>query len=53
MFFIFLFFRNEYETLMGQNILIIISATILTNGIPEAIVAGIVCPIVSRAINKL
>ena len=53
MFLIFLFFRNEYETLMGQNILILISATILTNGIPEAIVAGIVCPLVSKAIKSL
>ena len=53
MFFIFLFFRHEYETLMGQNILILISATILTNGIPEAIIAGIVCPFVSKAIKAL
>ena len=53
MLFIFIFFRNEYEELMGNKILILISMTILTNGIPEAIVAGIVCPAVSRVLKKI
>lgn len=53
MLFIFLFFRNQYETLVGQNILAAIGLTILTNGVPEAIIAGIVCPAVSNAIRKI
>lgn len=53
MLFIFLFFRNQYETLVGQNILTVIGLTILTNGVPEAIIAGIVCPAVSNAIKRI
>lgn len=52
MLFIFLFFRNQYETLVGQNILTVIGLTILTNGVPEAIIAAIVCPAVSNAIRN-
>lgn len=53
MLFIFLFFRNQYETLVGQNILKVIGLTILTNGVPEAIIAGIVCPAVSSAMSHI
>ena len=53
MLFIFLFFRNQYETLVGQNILTVIGLTILTNGVPEAIIASIVCPAVSSAIKRI
>ena len=53
MLFIFLFFRNQYETLVGQNILTVIGLTILTNGVPEAIIASIVCPAVSNAIKRI
>lgn len=51
--FIALFFGREYSTIMGMGILTILGTTVLTNGIPEAIVAGIVCPLVSRIIKKI
>ena len=53
MLFIFLFFRNQYESIVGQNILAVIGLTILTNGVPEAIIAAIVCPAVSNAIRTI
>ena len=51
--FIALFFGHEYSTIMGMGILTILGTTVLTNGIPEATVAGIVCPLVSRIIKKI
>lgn len=50
---IYVFFGKSYETIMGQPILLIIATTIITNGIPEALIAGIVCPAVSNVLNKL
>lgn len=51
--FIMIFFGKEYSTIVGKNILFIIGTTVLTNGIPEAIVSAIVCPLVYNAIKDI
>lgn len=51
--FIFIFFGSEYATILEKSILIILGSTILTNGIPEAVVCGIVCPVVAKAIKNI
>ena len=53
MIFIAIFFGKQYETLMSKSILTIIITTIVVNGIPEAIVSGIICPMISIIINKI
>jgi len=45
---IWLFFGTQYASVLGQSLLIIIGTTILTSGIPEAIVSAILCPAVSK-----
>lgn len=50
---IFIFFGREYTTIVGQNILNILGLTVLTNGIPEAIICAIVCPIVVRVLKRI
>ena len=56
--FIWLFFGKQYEQIYNATpgvvqttILALIGTTILTNGIPECIVAAIVCPIVSKVLK--
>lgn len=51
--FILIFFKSEYETIMGKAILSVLSITVLTNGLPECIVNMIVCPIISKALKGL
>lgn len=53
MLFIFIFFRNEYEALVGKTIFAIIGLTIIMNGIPEAIICSLVCPIITKVIKKI
>ena len=48
---IWLFFGVQYATLAGQAMVIIIGMTILTSGIPEAIVAAIIAPAVSKPVK--
>ena len=48
---IWLFFGAQYATLAGQAMILIIGMTILTSGIPEAIVAAIIAPAVSRPVK--
>lgn len=50
---IFLFFGSEYSTIVGKNILTILGMTVITNGIPEAIICAIVCPIVVRVLKRI
>lgn len=50
---IFIFFGREYTTIVGQNILTILGMTVITNGIPEAIICAIVCPIVVRVLKRI
>ena len=53
LFMIFVFFGREYSTIVGKNLLIVLGMTVLTNGIPEAIICAIVCPVVVRVIKKI
>ncbi len=48
---IWLFFGTQYSSLLNQSMVMIIGATVLTNGIPEAIVAAIVVPVVGGRIK--
>ncbi len=49
---IWAFFGEQYASLAGQGILLIIGSTVLTSGIPEAVVAGVICPAVSNPVRK-
>lgn len=51
--FISVFFGKEYSTIMGQGIFTILGLTILTNGIPEAIICSIVCPVIAKVIKSI
>ena len=48
---IWLFFGGEYSSLAGNTMLILIGTTILTSGIPEAIVAAIATSAVCKALQ--
>lgn len=51
--FIFIFYGNEYITIMGNSIIQIIKATVLVNGLAECIVCAIICPIVSNIVKRI
>ena len=51
--FIFLFFGNENPVIAGKGLLTVLSATILTNGIPEAIICAIVCPPIVKILRSI
>lgn len=48
---IWIFFGQQYSSLAGSSILILIGTTILTSGIPEAIVAAIAAPAVCKPVK--
>ena len=50
---ILVFFGKEYSTIVGKSILAVLGATIITNGIPEAIICAIVCPIIVRVLRNI
>lgn len=50
---ILLFFGKEYSTVLERSLLTILGTTIITNGIPEAIVCAIICPIVVKILRYL
>lgn len=50
---IWLFFGEVYASLVGSAILVIIGSTILTSGIPEAVVGAVVCPAVCKPVKIL
>ena len=50
--FIFLFFGTQYEKIIGQPILIILSTIILTNGIPEAIISAIISVLIFKILKN-
>ena len=37
----------------GKGLLAVLSATVVANGIPEAIICAIVCPAVARVLRKI
>jgi len=45
---IWLFFGQQYSSMVGQSMIIIVTTTILTSGIPEAIVSAIAAPAVCK-----
>lgn len=47
-----LFFGELYSSLLGQSLIIIIGTTVLTNGVPEAILAVIVAVIFKKAFKN-
>ncbi len=51
--FIFLFFGNENPVIAGKGLLTVLAATIVTNGIPEAIICAIVCPPIAKILRKV
>lgn len=51
--FIFIFFGNENPVIAGKGLLAVLSATVVANGIPEAIICAIVCPAVARVLRKI
>lgn len=51
--FIYLFFGNENPVIAGKGLLTVLAATVVANGIPEAIVCAIVCPVVARVLRKI
>jgi uncharacterized membrane protein len=48
---IWLFFSKQYSTIAGETILLIICSTILTSGIPEAIVSAILASAVCKPLK--
>lgn len=48
---IWIFFGEQYFSLVGHSILLIIGSTILTSGIPEAIIRAILAPAVCKPIK--
>ena len=50
---IWLFFGTQYASIAGQAMILIIGTTILTSGIPEAIVSAIIAPAVCKPIKKV
>jgi uncharacterized membrane protein len=48
---IWLFFSNQYSTIAGETLLLIIFSTILTSGIPEAIVSAILASAVCKPLK--
>ena len=50
---IWLFFGREYSDAVGGAIHILIGTTILTNGLPEAILSALACPLVVIGINSI
>lgn len=50
---IWLFFGEQYSSLAGQSILLIIGTTVLTSGIPEAIVAAVLCPALCKPVKLI
>ena len=50
---IWLFFGGTYSSLAGSTMLILIGSTILTSGIPEAIVCAMAASAVCRAVRVM
>lgn len=50
---IILFFSGQYETVFGEAILVLAGTTVLTNGIPEAIIAALAAAAICKPLNSL
>lgn len=50
--FIAIFFSKEYETILDKALFSAFFIIILTNAIPEAIICGVVCPLISSKLKN-
>jgi uncharacterized membrane protein len=50
---IWLFFGTQYASLAGKTMLVIVGTTILTSGIPEAIVSAVAASAICRPIKTI
>ncbi|MEG1996258.1 MAG: ECF transporter S component [Oscillospiraceae bacterium] len=50
---IWVFFGSQYSSLAGTAMIAIIGMTILTSGIPEAVVSAVISPAVCQPVNKI
>lgn len=48
---IWIFFGSQYSSVVGKSILLIIGTTVLTSGIPEAVVSAVLCPAACKSVN--
>jgi hypothetical protein len=53
MFGIWLFFGSQYSSIADEAMLAVIGTTVLTSGLPEAGVAAILCPAVSKSVMEI
>lgn len=51
LFFIAIFFMKEYESILDETLFKAFLVIIFTNAIPEAIICGIVCPLISKKLK--
>lgn len=49
---IWLFFGNQYSSVVGTNMMLIIMSTILTNGLPEAVISVIISVSICKILKK-
>ncbi len=45
-------FGDAYSSIVGEALMVIIGTTVLTSGIPEAVLAGLLCPAVCKPVKK-
>lgn len=50
---IWLFFGSQYASLAGGGMLLIIGMTVLTSGIPEAVISAVVAPVVCKPVKMM
>lgn len=50
---IWLFFGNEYSSIAGNAMIAIIGITVLTSGIPEAVVSAVFAPAVCKPLKRI
>ncbi|MEG0571083.1 MAG: ECF transporter S component [Oscillospiraceae bacterium] len=50
---IWVFFGSQYSSLAGTAMIAIIGMTILTSGIPEAVVSAVISPAICQPVNKI
>ncbi|MDL2300465.1 ECF transporter S component [Clostridiaceae bacterium OttesenSCG-928-D20] len=48
-----LFFGEQYSAIAGRAMLIVVAITVLTSGVPEALVSALICPGVSIPLRQL
>lgn len=49
---IWLFFGNQYSLLFGSSMIVIIMGTVLTNGLPEALISAVISVAIGKTLKK-